>query len=83
MFYAAMQHVHRDTRHLTPKASRPVVHAVTLDVVKNSVENFNMRPCLAAAESDGAFLLGADGEHLVYRVGYGNVRLFWVRPGLQ
>ena len=37
----------------------------------------------AAAESDGAFLLGADGAHLVYRVGYGNVRLLWVRPGLQ
>jgi hypothetical protein len=36
-----------------------------------------------AAEEEGAFLLGADGRELVYRVGYGNVRLHRVKPGDQ
>jgi hypothetical protein len=35
------------------------------------------------AEFDRAFLLGADGEDLVYRIGYGNVRLMWARPGAK
>ncbi len=30
---------------------------------------------------DYGFLLGSDGDDLVYRVGYGNVRLVWARPG--
>ena len=34
-------------------------------------------------ELDGAFLLGADGEELVYRVGHGNTRLIWARPGVK
>ena len=33
------------------------------------------------AELDGAFLLAADGINLVYRVGHGNTRLIWARPG--
>ena len=34
-----------------------------------------------SVEFEGAFLLGSDGSNLVYQVGYGNVRLLWVRPG--
>jgi hypothetical protein len=32
---------------------------------------------------DGTLLLGADGEELVYRVGHGNTRLVWARPGVK
>jgi YD repeat-containing protein len=31
----------------------------------------------------GVFLLGADGDDLVYRVGSGNVRLVWAQPGVK
>jgi hypothetical protein len=34
-----------------------------------------------SAEADSAYLFGADGNELVYRVGSGNVRLMWARPG--
>jgi hypothetical protein len=34
-------------------------------------------------ELDGALLLGADGEELVYRVGHGNTRLVWAQPGVK
>jgi hypothetical protein len=34
-------------------------------------------------EFDRAMLLGADGEDLVYRLGPGNVRLFWARPSAR
>jgi hypothetical protein len=36
-----------------------------------------------SAEADSTYLFGADGNELVYRVGYGNVRLIWARPGGQ
>jgi hypothetical protein len=34
-----------------------------------------------AARAEGVFLLGADGDDLVYRVGHGYVRLLSIRPG--
>jgi hypothetical protein len=36
---------------------------------------------LEELKEETTFLLGADGENLVFRVGYGNYRLISLRPG--
>ena len=62
------------------KGSRPELRVLDLS-------NGTWQPLPAnlpeSIEFDRALLLGSDGEELVYRVGHGNIRLVWARPGVQ